>query len=122
MNLEPLAIAANVAQGANVHCDQVLLLLGKLYHTFTIDREYFDDTGEAVDVGPVPSIMYSINKHWAKADQDLFTAAFYLNLYLNKDLLNHSLLSAASIMGILCHLYTSFWSQEHTSSISQRNI
>ena len=105
MNLEPLAIAANVAQGANVRCDQVLLLLGKLYHTFTIDQEYFDDTGEAVDVGPVPSITNSINKHWAKADQDLFIATFYLNPYLNKDLLNPSLLSAVSIMGILCCLY-----------------
>ena len=114
MNLEPLTIAANVTQGVNVHCDQVLLLLGKLYHTFTINHEYFDDTGEAVDVGPVPSITNSINKHWAKADQDLFIVTFYLNPYLNKDLLNPSLLSAASIMGILCCLYICIFGVDST--------
>ncbi|PCH34657.1 hypothetical protein WOLCODRAFT_79053 [Wolfiporia cocos MD-104 SS10] len=35
LHIEPLAIATNVSQGATTHCDQVLLILGNLYRTYT---------------------------------------------------------------------------------------
>ncbi|TFY78156.1 hypothetical protein EWM64_g5859 [Hericium alpestre] len=105
-HFEPLAIAVNVAQGANTRCDQVLLLLARLHRTYSIMRQetagaYLND-----DEHPVTAILDSLEKHWLKADQDLFIAALFLNPFVNcRKLFNGSVMVTAVIMGILKCLY-----------------
>ncbi|KAF8344389.1 ribonuclease H-like domain-containing protein, partial [Amanita rubescens] len=89
-HIEPLAIAVNIAQGANTRCDQVVLVLGRLY------RDYMKLLNAIID---------SIEKRWSKVDQDLFISAFYLNPYINRKLRNESKLPLSVIMGMIRRLY-----------------
>lgn len=69
-----------------------------------IDRE--DPTDASCDEEHiVTAILDSIEKRWAKADQDLHIGAFFLNPYLNAKLLNPTCLSPAVLMGVLRRLY-----------------
>lgn len=108
-----------MAQDGNVRCDQILLLLGKLYRTYIkariSDRAIPDDSSNDKS-HEVTAILNSIEKRWAKADQDLHIAAFFLNPYLNNKLLNQSQLSAAVLMGILRRLYQRLFQVTDTPS------
>ncbi|OJA19397.1 hypothetical protein AZE42_11562 [Rhizopogon vesiculosus] len=74
--IEALAIAVNVSQRSNTRCDQVLLLLGKLCHTYVNLCIIAEDEDES---HPVTFIINSIEKRWKRADQDLFIVALFLN-------------------------------------------
>ncbi|KAG2353245.1 hypothetical protein BDR07DRAFT_1236696, partial [Suillus spraguei] len=81
-HIEPLAIAVNVSQRSNTHCDQVLLLLGKLYCTYIslrITDNSFSFAGDEDESHPATSIINSIEKRWERTDQDLFIIALFLN-------------------------------------------
>jgi hypothetical protein len=61
--LEPLAIANNVTQANYTRLDHVLLTLGNLYKTYstmTLEQPIRD------------SVINSLEKRWAAADQDIF--------------------------------------------------
>ncbi|KAF8873343.1 ribonuclease H-like domain-containing protein [Infundibulicybe gibba] len=107
-HIEPLAIAVNVAQAANIRCDQVVLILARLYKHYIalLKADRIDPNNpEEDDNHPVIAIVHSIEKRWAKVDQDLFIAALFLNPFINPKLRNSSNLTLAMIMGIIRRLY-----------------
>ena len=106
--IEPLTVAVNVAQAGNVRCDQILLLLGKLFKTYSeacqTNQSAVEHTPPAED-HDLTCILASIELRWAKADQDLHIAAFFLNPCLNMKLINERELSGAVLIGTLHRLY-----------------
>jgi hypothetical protein len=62
--LEPLAIAANKTQAPHTRLDYVLLTLGNLYCIYSKNLEF--------DVEVHTAILASLEKQWAKADQEVF--------------------------------------------------
>ena len=114
-HIEPLAIAVNIAQGANTRCDQVVLVLGRLYRDYiklrTADRTHPHAVSEDDD-HPVTAVIHSIEKRWAKVDQDLFISAFFLNPFINRKLRNGSNLTLSVIMGMIHRLYTRVFQTE----------
>jgi hypothetical protein len=68
--LEPLAIAANITQAAHTWLDHVLLTLGNLLHIYS---------NPMLDSQIHGAILGSLKKHWAKANQDMFILAVFLN-------------------------------------------
>ncbi|GLB43960.1 putative protein of unknown function (DUF 659) [Lyophyllum shimeji] len=71
-HLRPLAIAANVVQAAFCRVDQVLLTFGYL----VMQYRAMTDEDDAVGCN---AIVQSIERRWAKADQEVFIAAVILN-------------------------------------------
>ncbi|KAF8587068.1 hypothetical protein K439DRAFT_1551144, partial [Ramaria rubella] len=102
-HLKPLAVATHIAQGSNTCLDQILLTLANLYQIYG----GMDDLEEDVCVG----IQNSLEKHWAKADQDVFILAIFFNPYIHADLFNTNIiqLTHAGVYGIVrwvwCHLF-----------------
>ena len=72
--LEPLAIAANVAQASHTRLDHVLLMLGNLVRIFSQNLEFDEDLRLGV--------LASLEKRWKKADQDVFITAMFLNPFI----------------------------------------
>ncbi|KAF8874902.1 ribonuclease H-like domain-containing protein [Infundibulicybe gibba] len=107
-HIEPLAIAVNVAQAANIRCDQVVLILARLYKHYIalLKADRIDPNNPEEDENhPIIAIVHSIEKRWAKVDQDLFIAVLFLNPFINPKLRNSSNLTLAMIMGIIRRLY-----------------
>ncbi|KZV99187.1 hypothetical protein EXIGLDRAFT_831738 [Exidia glandulosa HHB12029] len=94
--LEPLAIAQNVTQGANTRLDHVLVTLGNLFAIYSRDA-YSEPVRTAIKA--------SLEKRWAKADQDAFIAAVFLNPLIRDALFNSTNISAPQLYGILKRLY-----------------
>ncbi|TFY79124.1 hypothetical protein EWM64_g4889, partial [Hericium alpestre] len=118
-HFEPLAIAINVTQGANSRCDQVSFLLAKLYHSYSNLRQADCDHPESSmteEEHPVTSILESIEKRWRKADQDLHIAAFFLNPFINNQLLDSDVIPISMMMGILRRLYMRVFEAEEVPS------
>lgn len=99
VHLKPLAIAANIAQGATARLDHVLLTLGNLYRIFL---------DEGVDPSVWICIHTSLEKRWKGADQAPFLAAVFLNPYIKHHLFNdcHGQLTFASLHACLRRLLT----------------
>jgi hypothetical protein len=113
--IEPLAAAVNIAQGSRVRCDQVFLVLANLYRIYDqmITNDAEDPSDEASRTNdPVHSILNSIEKRWAKCDQDLYIACFVLNPSLNQKLLNANACPPAYLVGIVKRLYARVFSKE----------
>jgi len=91
--LEPLAIAANIAQASHTCLDHVLLMLGNLAHIFSQNLEFDED----LHLG----ILASLEKRWKKADQDVFIMAMFLNPFIQSSLLNKASLTDTHLYAIL---------------------
>ncbi|KAH9079140.1 hypothetical protein EDB83DRAFT_2178078, partial [Lactarius deliciosus] len=106
-HLEPLARAANVAQVAFCHLDQILLTFGSLsiYYRKIMDQDPDNAIG-------CTAILDSIEKRWAKADQDIFIAAVLLNPFVKTApfSLQVSFLTRAGVFTLLKRLYQRFFS------------
>jgi len=50
---------------------------------------------------PVTAIIDSIEKHWEKADQDLFLATLFLNPFFKASAFNPQKMTLAMLIGIL---------------------
>jgi hypothetical protein len=111
MHLEPLARAANVAQAAFCQLDQILLTFGSLsiYYTDIKANDSANDLGCA-------AILDSIEKRWAKADQDVFIAAVILNLFIKMSTFSSQahFLTRAGILVLMKRLYRQFFSITET--------
>ena len=77
--LEPLAVAANVTQAADTRLDHVAVMLGKLYHIFS--HQDVPDSART-------AIHSSLERRWAKSDQDAFIAAVFFNPFYRHHLFN----------------------------------
>jgi hypothetical protein len=95
--LEPLAIAANIAQASHTRLDHVLLMLGNLTRIFTQNLEFDED----LRLG----IIKSLEKRWKKADQDVFIAAVFLNPFIRASLFNKAALNDVDLHAVLEHVY-----------------
>lgn len=83
------------------------MLLGKLYKVYKELRDNnCQDNGVNEDMHPVTSIIKSIEKRWAKADQDLFIACLFLNPLIDFQLVNQSTLPMGIVFGIIRRLYS----------------
>ena len=100
LNLEPLAIAANVTQAAFCRLDTVLLTFGFLV------MQYEQTTDEA-DCTASKSIISSLEKRWMAADQDIFIATVIVNPFFRADpFARHPRFVVAGIIELLARLYT----------------
>ena len=106
LNLEPLAIAANMTQAAFCHLDTVLLTFGFLV------MQYQQTTDEA-DRTASRSIIASLEKCWMAADQDIFISTVIINPFFRADpFAHHPRFVVASIIELLGRLYTRFFLEE----------
>ena len=106
LHLEPLAIAANVTQAAFCRLDTVLLTFGFLV------MQYQQMTDEA-DHAAATSIIYSLEKRWTAADQDIFIATVIVNPFFRADPFGrHPRFVVAGIIELLGRLYTRFFLEE----------
>ncbi len=74
VNLEPLAIAAQITQAANTRLDQVLLIFGFLYTHFASLSDK-----DPIDKLACNSICLSLNKCWLQFDHYVLVACLSLN-------------------------------------------
>jgi hypothetical protein len=105
-HLEPLAIATHVTQGASTRLDQILLTLVNLFRIYGS----MDDLESDVRDG----IQASLDKRWAKADQDVFILTVFLNPYIRAGLFNTSisLFTLAGIYRIMRRVWVHFFREE----------
>ena len=106
LNLEPLAIAANVTQAAFCRLDTVLLTFGFLVMQYQHMADEADRTAST-------SIISSLEKCWMAADQDIFIATVIVNPFFRADTFaRHPRFVVAGIIELLRHLYTRFFLEE----------
>ncbi|KAJ3771237.1 hypothetical protein FB446DRAFT_645581, partial [Lentinula raphanica] len=112
-HLEPLAIAANIMQGAFCRLDQVLLTLGSLYM-------HFDQLNDPIDADIHTAVLESIEKRWSKTDQEVFIAAVLLNPFVGK-VFKPTLLwfNQAGILALLSKLYKRFFEEDVATHLFQ---
>jgi len=98
MILEPLAIAANVAQASGTRLDHVLLMLGNLVRIFSLEECNFDEDLKA-------GIISSLEKRWKKADQDVFITAVMLNPFIRASLFKRTVLPDVELFNTVKRVY-----------------
>ena len=105
IQLEPLALAANITQAAHCCLDHVLLTLGFLYHTYrNLQGHEFAVTRDAV--------LASLECHWMEADQDVFIAYVILHpWYKSAPIKPYSCTTDVHIYHLLQCLWLHFFSQ-----------
>jgi hypothetical protein len=98
-HLEPLAIASNLTQAEHTRLDHVLLTLGNLYRIYNEMDDTDSETKECIHA--------SLEKRWARADQDAFILAVFFNPYIRADLFNRKIIqfTPAGIYGIVKRMY-----------------
>jgi len=101
-HLAPLAVAANVTQEANTHCDHVLFIFAKMFKTYT---GFLINEGNSTFVHSVSVILDSIETWWAKADQNLFITCLFLKPFICSKLFNANTISLLVMLGMICCLY-----------------
>ncbi|EJF56157.1 hypothetical protein DICSQDRAFT_72102, partial [Dichomitus squalens LYAD-421 SS1] len=106
-HLEPLAIAANITQANDCRLDQVLLTFGFVYNFFTLLTDLEDHPFRI-------AVCQSLERRWAKADQDVFIAAVVLNPWLKMRPFqpNMQLFTEAAFHVILSRLWRRFYPDE----------
>jgi hypothetical protein len=106
LHLEPLAIAANVTQAAFCRLDTVLLTFGFLIMQY---QRMTDDADQVASM----SIISSLEKRWAAADQDIFIATVIVNPFFRANPFSHQpRFVVAGIIELLRRLYTRFFLEE----------
>ncbi|KDN35540.1 hypothetical protein RSAG8_11497, partial [Rhizoctonia solani AG-8 WAC10335] len=96
--LEPLAIAANVAQAPTTRLDHILIELGHLYRIFRL-------------YAPNPAVrqcvLDSLERRWGKCDQDPFILAVFLNPFIRARLFNpnNTSLNRSALYGIVKRVF-----------------
>ncbi|KZV78136.1 hypothetical protein EXIGLDRAFT_784260 [Exidia glandulosa HHB12029] len=112
-DLEPLAVAARVAQGAYIRCDHILLILGRIYKLYSdmIDK---DSAGSASsrDAHYLHGVLDSIKKRWSKADQDLFVLCLFLNPRICSQLFDAANLSLSRIIVSAKRMYCKVFKED----------
>src|SRR5260221_4135272 len=80
-HLHPLTVAANITQVSHTRLDHVLITLGLLYKSFAAIND---------NINPLTreTIHCSLEKRWAKADQDAFILALFFNPFFRASLFN----------------------------------
>ena len=118
-HLEPLTRAANIAQAAFCRLDQILLTFGSL-------SIYYKDikAKNPANVLGCTVILDSIEKWWAKADQDKFIATVILNPFVKMAAFSPQVqfLTQAGVLSLMKHLYQCFFSIMETAEDYEENM
>ena len=106
-------MATNVSQASHCRLDQVLLVFCLLQQHYTrLKRE------QPEDVAACNAILDSLEKQWAKADQDVFIAAVILNpLHKVAPFTKIISFSSAGIYTLLSRLWTRFYHEQPPSGL-----
>jgi len=106
-------VATNVSQASHCRLDQVLLVFGLLQQHYTrLKRE------QPEDVAACNAILESLEKRWAKADQDVFIAAVILNpLHKVAPFTKMVSFSSAGVYTLLSRLWTRFYHEQPPSGL-----
>lgn len=103
--------------------DQILLTFGSLFIYYT---EIIEKDPEPANVLGCTAILDSIEKRWAKADQDVFIAAVILNPFIKTSAFKFSaeanFLTRAGIFGLMKRLYRHFFSITETPEELESNL
>ncbi|KAK7689437.1 hypothetical protein QCA50_007229 [Cerrena zonata] len=112
-HLEPLAIAANITQANNARLDVVLLTLGHLYMVFS-------DVHLAIEPVLRQKVLDSLERRWAKIDQDVFLMAVVLNPYVRLDRFNRQNrnLTEAALWNVFRRVYVRMINEEPNHELS----
>ena len=106
LHLEPLAIAANVTQAAFCRLDTVLLTFGFLVMQYQQMKDKDDLAASA-------SIISSLEKCWAAADQDIFIATVIVNPFFRAEPFSRRpRFVVAGIIEFLRRTYTRFFMED----------
>jgi len=97
-HLEPFTIATLVLQAPDAKLPVVPITLGNLYCIFS---------NSDLDVNVCNAVHESLEKRWAKVDQDVFIAALLMNPYIRGKCLGSGslFLTPAGLYGIVKHTY-----------------
>ena len=99
--------------------DQILLTFGSL-------TMYYQDTKtqDAANIPGCTAILDSIEKRWAKADQDVFVAAVILNPFVKTSAFSAQLpfLTRAGVLSLMKRLYHRFFSPNETAEELAENM
>lgn len=106
VQLEPLAIAANITQEASCRLDEVLLTFGTLYH-------WFHQLHEADDQGVRSAVEASLSKRWRDCEQEVYRAALILNpVFQITPFQRRPWCSDAGLLVLFTSLWKRFWPTE----------
>ncbi|KAI0633207.1 ribonuclease H-like domain-containing protein [Trametes polyzona] len=113
LHLEPLAIAANIAQAAHTRLDQVIIVFGFLHYRFShLPPDIADEAAST-------AVLQSIEQRWAKSDQAVFIAALILNPVFKLDAFaEQPEFTEGSIKGLLKDIYTRLFREEPPPSFA----
>lgn len=106
-HLEPLAIAANVAQASHTRLDHVLLMLANLFRLY-------DSLELDADTEIRSHMTKSLEKRWKAADQIIFILALFFNPYIRAKLFNSEACSLGDIIDMAKRTFTRLFQVEPT--------
>ena len=114
-HLRPFAIATNITQASHCKLDHALLAFGALYYAFDNLR---DEGDEPIKV----AVMTSLEKRWAKCDQEPFILAVLLNPEIKSSLISaRSTFGMANAVYMLCiRLWTRFFGSIPSHGLQQQ--
>ncbi|KAJ6475182.1 ribonuclease H-like domain-containing protein [Mycena vulgaris] len=106
-DLKPLAIASNLLQAPTCRLDTVLLCLCNLHRIFSRnDDTIFKST-----------VIKSLERRWAKTDQELMILAVFLNPYIRRRASNRSKLPSMSLYHMILRTYQRLYGQDARTDI-----
>lgn len=110
-HLYPLNIAAKMMQTSRGPLYAVTLTLANLYRTY--------DRDEKLDREVKNCLLNSIQKRWAKCDQDPFILALILNPYIRTSLFKRRtpFSSHADVYTLIDRMWTRLFSHPHNTSL-----
>ncbi|CDO68373.1 hypothetical protein BN946_scf184815.g20 [Trametes cinnabarina] len=113
--LEPFAVAINIAQADNARLDTVLLALGRLVQTFSNRATISENDGK--------NILGFIERRWEKIahDREIFILALLLNPYIRRDCFNRNnpALTEASLWSMFKRLFRQVMQQDADVEVMQ---
>lgn len=100
-------MATNFTQATHCRLDDVLLVFGFLYKT------YSETLTDAIEHRVCTALLESIEKRWMKSDQDVFIAAVILNpVFTCEPFGSHDALTAGNILVLMHRLWKRFYRED----------
>ncbi|EIW82980.1 hypothetical protein CONPUDRAFT_20808, partial [Coniophora puteana RWD-64-598 SS2] len=116
LEMEPLMYAANFSQTTHTHLDKILLVFGYLHFKYTnMPLQAISDGEQSSLLGLV---IKSLERHWAKCDQQVFISAVILNsIYKLTPFAKSPSFLPANIFELMCLLYECFFGSTTPASL-----
>ncbi|KAJ7226241.1 hypothetical protein C8J57DRAFT_961696, partial [Mycena rebaudengoi] len=102
-HIEPLAIASNILQSPTCRLDTVLLVLGNLFRIF--------QNLPASDLLVTQTVHASLERKWAKTDQELMILGVFFNPYIRSRCFNPDSLPCMTMFHLIHRAYERLFRQ-----------